>query len=192
MSRLRITRQLSGSLKTPESEREVELPAAALNFLRDLRAARREEAFGAGGAASWILFPELPEPRRRKDETRKGHRVRRDMERALVSAGIPSDFTPHALRHTYASRLISAGVSPEFVRRQLGHASIVITLDLYGRWLPMSAPEGALEQQAAPLFSASKCNETATKGSEPALAATGTYGPSATSSPRPTPCPRSP
>jgi integrase len=81
------------------------------------------------------------------------------MERTLVSAGISRNFTPHALRHTYASRLISAGVSPEFVRRQLGHASIVITLDLYGRWLPMLAPEGALAQQAQPLFSGPKCNE---------------------------------
>jgi integrase len=166
----------------------VELPAVALQFLRDLRARRREEAFEAGRDVPWILFPDLPERTTRKDETRLGHRVRRDMVRALAAAGLPLHFTPHALRHTYASTLISAGVSPEFVRRQLGHANIGVTLDLYGRWLPMSAPAGALDR----LGSALESNENATSGSDATLAATGTEGGSVTSNPRPRPCPRSP
>jgi hypothetical protein len=37
----------------------------------------------------------------------------------------------------YASRLLSDGVSPAYVQRQLGHSSIRLTVDLYGRWLPM-------------------------------------------------------
>ena len=39
----------------------------------------------------------------------------------------------HALRHTYASILINQGESIKYVSRQLGHASIQITADLYGR-----------------------------------------------------------
>jgi integrase len=38
----------------------------------------------------------------------------------------------HALRHTYASLLINAGENLKYVGRQLGHASIQITADLYG------------------------------------------------------------
>ena len=38
----------------------------------------------------------------------------------------------HALRHTYASLLINQGESLKYVSRQLGHASIQITADLYG------------------------------------------------------------
>lgn len=38
----------------------------------------------------------------------------------------------HALRHSYASLLINQGESIKYVSRQLGHASIQITADLYG------------------------------------------------------------
>jgi integrase len=40
--------------------------------------------------------------------------------------------TLHALRHTYASLLINQSESIKYVSRQLGHASIQITADLYG------------------------------------------------------------
>ena len=38
----------------------------------------------------------------------------------------------HTLRHTYASLLITQGESIKYVSRQLGHASIQLTADLYG------------------------------------------------------------
>ena len=38
----------------------------------------------------------------------------------------------HTLRHSYASLLINQGESIKYVSRQLGHASISITADLYG------------------------------------------------------------
>ena len=50
---------------------------------------------------------------------------------------LKSDFTPHCLRHTYASLILQAGERPVYVQRQLGHASIKMTVDTYGRWLPM-------------------------------------------------------
>lgn len=40
--------------------------------------------------------------------------------------------TLHALRHTYASLLINSGESIKYVSKQMGHASIQITADLYG------------------------------------------------------------
>jgi integrase len=38
----------------------------------------------------------------------------------------------HALRHTFASILINNGESIKYVSRQMGHASIALTADLYG------------------------------------------------------------
>jgi len=52
-------------------------------------------------------------------------------------AALPGHFSPHCLRHTYASLLLQAGESPAYVQRQLGHASIQLTVDTYGRWLPL-------------------------------------------------------
>ena len=33
--------------------------------------------------------------------------------------------------------LLQQGESPAYVQRQLGHASIQLTVDTYGKWLPM-------------------------------------------------------
>jgi integrase len=43
---------------------------------------------------------------------------------------------PHTLRHTFASMLIHAGESLAYVKEQLGHSSITITVDTYGRLIP--------------------------------------------------------
>ena len=50
---------------------------------------------------------------------------------------ILATFTPHCLRRTYASLLLQQGESIVYVQRQLGHASIQLTVDTYGKWLPM-------------------------------------------------------
>ena len=63
--------------------------------------------------------------------------VRRAFAKVLKSAELPPHFTPHCLRHTYASLLLQNGESPVYVQRQLGHASIQLTVDTYGKWLPM-------------------------------------------------------
>lgn len=52
--------------------------------------------------------------------------------RPAVEATGLTGFTIHGLRHTAASLYISAGTPPKVVQRILGHASITITMDLYG------------------------------------------------------------
>ena len=56
-------------------------------------------------------------------------------KRVLRDTELPLQFTPHCLRHTFASLLLQQGESPAYVQRQLGHASIQLTADTYGRWL---------------------------------------------------------
>ena len=49
----------------------------------------------------------------------------------------------HDLRHTCATLLLSRGVNPIVVSEQLGHASIVITLDTYSHVIPSMQREAA-------------------------------------------------
>jgi integrase len=63
--------------------------------------------------------------------------VEKALKRILGVAQLPAHFTPHCLRHTCVSLLLQQGESPAYVQRQLGHASIQLTVDTYGRWPPM-------------------------------------------------------
>jgi integrase len=63
------------------------------------------------------------------------------MTSAVAHAGLPSYFTLHCLRHTYASTLLAAGAPPQYVQQQLGHASITLTVDVYGSWLSTRRPD---------------------------------------------------
>jgi len=59
------------------------------------------------------------------------------MFKALQRAGLPVHFTPHCLRHTYASIMLSVVEAPiTYVQRQLGHQNIQQTVNIYGKWLP--------------------------------------------------------
>ena len=57
--------------------------------------------------------------------------------KALRAAGIRR-MRPHDLRHTYATLAIQAGVPLLTVSRQLGHATIGTTVDLYTHAVPGS------------------------------------------------------
>gem|GEM_PF-3451610 len=45
----------------------------------------------------------------------------------------------HDLRHTAAALMISTGAHPEAIKRQLGHSSIKVTMDVYGHLFPSDA-----------------------------------------------------
>ncbi len=107
---------------------------------------------------TWVLFPDLPEVPDATDEQRVVKTIRRAMIRVVKLAGLPPWHTPHSLRHSFGSQLVAAGVSPVYVQQQLGHASIQMTVDTYGSWLPKS-DVGALNEvfgRAAPVQSGSK------------------------------------
>ncbi|WP_181923777.1 tyrosine-type recombinase/integrase [Streptomyces inhibens] len=57
--------------------------------------------------------------------------VHASWDRAIKRLGIP-DYTPHVLRHKWATVTLTNGVSIHQVSRWLGHRSIKITVDRYG------------------------------------------------------------
>ena len=70
-----------------------------------------------------------------------------DLEKIVVK--IKSDkminfekLTPHALRHTFATRGLENKIEPKVMQELLGHTSITMTLDIYSHVLPdMKASE---------------------------------------------------
>jgi integrase/recombinase XerD len=74
--------------------------------------------------------------------TRKGglplsaRQIRNCMTRYLKLAGISKAYSPHSLRHTFATQLLNAGASLEVVKELMGHRSLDVTLrytQLYDR-----------------------------------------------------------
>lgn len=59
----------------------------------------------------------------------------RGRDGALQRAGLPLSTRVHDLRHTAAVIMLEGGVSPRTVQAVLGHSSLTMTLDLYGRWV---------------------------------------------------------
>ena len=63
--------------------------------------------------------------------------IRRVFKRMLIKAGL-REIRLHDIRHTCASLLLSDDTSPVYVKEQLGHTSIQMTVDIYGRLIPSS------------------------------------------------------
>lgn len=58
--------------------------------------------------------------------------------KARDAAGIASDFTPHSLRHVFASVSLANGIPITDVSKWLGHRNINMTYTIYGHLVPSS------------------------------------------------------
>jgi integrase len=141
---IRISRAFSedGTLETPKSGhgRSVEISESLAKMLVVHEMVRRQEKdqFCWTDMPPWLFVTTAGTP---VDPAN----VRRSMQRILKEAHLPLHFTPHCLRHTYASILLAEGTPAPYVQEQLGHASIELTVSTYGRWLKKKAP-GALDR----------------------------------------------
>ena len=135
---IRVARALSaGVLETPKSGhgRTVDISKSLVEMLAQWDVERKADMLLRGWAERPSLF--YSDAGTLLDDSN----VRKLMALVLKKAGLPLHFTPHCLRHTYASLMLQQGESVAYVQRQLGHASIQLTVDTYGKWLPMGNKE---------------------------------------------------
>ena len=132
---IRVARSLwRGRIETPKSGygRTVDMSEQLAMGLKALRAERAAETLkhGWAGVPPWLFG--TPDARPLHPSW-----VQAAFKSVLKAADLPKHFSPHCLRHTFASLLLQQGESPVYIQRQLGHASIQLTVDIYGRWLPL-------------------------------------------------------
>jgi integrase len=133
------------SIRPPKSNRarRVDIPTALVERLERRRTLAEAEAAIAGREASPWIVPDSCAPSRPLDS--RFFAIKR-WPRLLRGAGLRY-IPPHALRHSYATQLLQAGTPVAYVKEQLGHASIAITVDIYGHAIP-NANRAAVERLA--------------------------------------------
>jgi integrase len=91
----------------------------------------------------WEMVNDMPDGPLSRGHQGKTHErystVRRKFMRAAKEAGIPTGFTPHSLRHAYASAMLAQGVNINELAIFLGHKDINVTHQIYGHLLPSAA-----------------------------------------------------
>jgi integrase len=107
-----------GSTKTDE-ERSIPIPDVTLDLLRPLLENKSPKDWVFTGKSGGVLD--------------YGHFRRAIFSPAARRLGL-ANVTPHTLRHTCASLLISLGAPITTVSYILGHASVKMTLDVYGHY----------------------------------------------------------
>ena len=118
--------------------RLIDLSVEVIEALRELQKRRRKEWFGAAKelSASGLWCEVTKAPRFVFCNSEGGisdhaNVTVRHYHPVMKRAGLKRR-RPHDLRHTFASLLLHRGAPPNYVQQQMGHASIELTMDLYG------------------------------------------------------------
>jgi len=143
---IRVVRAISaGRVGTPKNghPRTVSMSTQLGTALLRLQVERKTETIKQGWPEMplWVFCTAAGTP---LDESR----VRKVFAKILKTAALPH-FSPHGLRHSYASQLLQLGESPQWVQEQLGHKSLELTTRTYGRWLakrPIRGGVNALDE----------------------------------------------
>lgn len=123
--------------------RKVDMSEELRSVLKEYKTQEKKKALENG-------LGELPElVFHRQGKVIEQNYIRRVFKRMLTKAEL-RDTSPHCLRHTFATLLLSAGESPVYVKEMLGHSSIQITVDIYGKWIPTERRAGVNTLDTAP------------------------------------------
>lgn len=115
--------------KTANAFRTIEIPQT----LVDLILATLDGRKARGVVSPWLMTTRLGLPPSLNQIIAARQVIQKGMKRVLRQAGLPEHFSVHSLRHSFAQIHMDAGTELLWISRQLGHASIKITADIYGR-----------------------------------------------------------
>jgi len=60
-------------------------------------------------------------------------------ERHLKVLKLPTTYTMHDARHSFAVRCMKAGIDPQLIANNLGHRDATMALRIYGKYRPTPA-----------------------------------------------------
>lgn len=119
--------------KTEASRRSVDIPAFLVGWLEEHQL--RQAVEGPASDVDLVFPNEAGKP---MDRANLEVRI---FKPALVLAGLTTSLRFHDLRHSYASMLIHQGANIKYVQKQLGHATVHMTLNTYSHLLPDAGQE---------------------------------------------------
>jgi integrase len=131
-----VTRGKGWSLtepKTSRSRRTIPMPISTVKVLQQHKTLQNQERLVAGPEYhnhNFVFASYNGEPLNIRNV------VNRHFKPILKEAGLPETIRLYDLRHTCATLLLKAGENPKVVSERLGHASVVMTLDVYSHVLP--------------------------------------------------------
>ena len=103
-----------------KKQRRCFLGPQAVAALQDYLAERENAGLADKHAAGRIFLNQKGGPLTERS-------VQRNFKRYLGQAGLSIDYTPHALRHSFATHLLDAGADLRMVQEMLGHSSLSTT-----------------------------------------------------------------
>jgi integrase len=123
-----------GRFTTPKSRRHhrVDMWLELKHTLMELRDARLLDAFAT---AKSTIMEDFVFPSKTGGVLDPDHMIRDRFLRTLERAGIRS-VRFHDLRHTFRAMLIAKWAQLNYVMEQIGHSSIQVTVDIYGKLIP--------------------------------------------------------
>lgn len=128
--------QLTDTLKTPTSVRDIPAPPELMAHLRKLKSTTNTVTV-THGARTRLLTPDSASTTLR-----------------VMSGGLPFHAHPHLLRHTYATRLIEAGLGIKEVQYLLGHRKPDMTMGIYAHHDKKSRADATAKKVASVSFTA--------------------------------------
>lgn len=130
--------------KTVKGRRTIALSDYLITSLRDHehRQSLEQEWYGPEWNPEQWVFPS------EKGTVLWPSNVNRRFRLLRQEAGLSAALRPHDLRHAMATSWLNAGVPIKVVSERLGHASIAITLQIYGHLLPTMQADAAQKMDA--------------------------------------------
>lgn len=117
--------KLIGTPKSKAGARVISIDKKTINLLRLYKNRQRQLFLEVSDCAPKVVFA-TPNKEYQNMATRQ-----ESLDRRITEVGIPR-FTFHAFRHTHASLLLNAGISYKELQYRLGHATLAMTMDIYG------------------------------------------------------------